>query len=49
MLHPLNEEQLFLLNEFIEKKANLANKDINSYKSPDELYRILQETPLSDR
>lgn len=38
-----------LLNEFIEKKANLANKDLNSYKSPDELYKILSEVQLTDR
>ncbi|MBO7697255.1 MAG: hypothetical protein J6Y28_04080 [Acholeplasmatales bacterium] len=38
-----------LLNEFIKKKANLANKDLNSYKSPDELYKILSEVQLTDR
>ena len=38
-----------LLNEFIEKKANLANKDLNSYKSPDELYKILSDVQLTDR
>lgn len=38
-----------LLNEFIEKKANLANKDLNSYKSPDELYKLLSEVQLTDR
>lgn len=38
-----------LLADFIEKKANLANKDINSYKTPDQLYDILKATPLSDR
>lgn len=38
-----------LLNEFIEKKANLANKDLNNYKSPDELYKMLSEVQLTDR
>lgn len=38
-----------LLNEFIQKKSNLANKDLNSYKSPDELYKILSEVQLTDR
>lgn len=38
-----------VLNDFIDKKANLANKDINSYKTIEELWNILKETPLSDR
>lgn len=38
-----------VLNDFVDKKANLANKDINSYKTVDELWNILKETPLSDR
>lgn len=38
-----------LLNDFIEKKPNLANKDLNSYKSPDELYNVLSEVQLTGR
>lgn len=38
-----------LLDDFIEKKANLANKDINGYKSPEELYQILSQIQLTDR
>lgn len=38
-----------LLNDFIEKKSNLRNKDINSYKTPNDLYQALVEVELSDR
>lgn len=38
-----------VLNDFVDKKANLANKDINSYKTVEELWNILKEIPLSDR
>lgn len=38
-----------LLNDFILKKANLQNKDINSYKTPEDLYNVLQNTQLSVR
>lgn len=38
-----------LLQDFIEKKSNLANKDINSYKTPQALFDILSQTVLTDR
>ena len=38
-----------LLNDFIEKKSNLEKKDINQYKTPEELYNVLQQTELSSR
>lgn len=38
-----------ILTEFIEKKSNLEKKDINQYKTPEDLYNVLQQTELSAR
>jgi ribosomal protein S18 acetylase RimI-like enzyme len=38
-----------VLTDFIDKKSLLKNKDINSYKSPEDLAQALSEVELTDR
>lgn len=38
-----------VLQDFIEKKSNLQNKDINSYKTPKQLFDVLSQIELTDR
>lgn len=43
------QKLLAVLNDFVNKKSLLKNKDINSYKSPEELAQALSEVELTDR
>ena len=38
-----------VLQDFVQKKSNLKNKDINSYKTPRQLFDALSQIELTDR
>ena len=45
----VTEDVKNLLTDFINVKQSLSNKDINAYKSIDELQKAIDSTELSDR